>query len=380
MRNYIDTMDTVQTQFKSVEMISENVTTSIRKQASAFDDLRESTGAAEPSLDDVVDALEDVKAESDEISFYEIARAAEDLEGTVIPIFDNITQGLSDIQDGARVDHAFVDVGLNIAEHFIPGFEAATAFLDTMQQIDELLSTGIRPESAFEGVNRAQGFQLPGESDEAFERRIQRLRELGIFDEGDIRTRQAASRRREGEPDIERASVRPDRRRRDRIAGRQGYRPPGTRYNATTGEFEPIPFIFDEDASGGSGLGAPRPVEPEALVEATEPSTDAEEILRSVFRFSQEQRGILAPLEQNVRNAQDFIDNFITADSSPEEVQAAYTALANAEQTLYNEKIGFINNAVGITELARENALQVEESIFNREIREANDDSRWRTH
>lgn len=94
--------------------------------------------------------------------------------------------------------------------------------------------------------------------------------------------------------------------------------------------------------------------------------------LSTVFRFTGEQRGILAPLENAVTAAQDFIDDFLTADSTPEEIQAAYTRLTDAEQALYNQQVAFINNATHITEDARTRALRVAEQLFDREIRDAN--------
>ena len=218
MRDYNAVMGDAQDRLQDVDEISQDVTKAIRGQSTAFDDLRDSTGIAEISLDDVTEALEDVQAASDEISFDEIAREAEALEGTVVPVLDAITQGLADIQDGARIDEAFVDVGLNIGEHLLPGFEIATAFLDTMMQLDELLDGGFVQESAFEGVNAAQGLQLPGESDDAYQRRIQRLRDLGVVDEGDPaqgRTRESTRRTRGGTPvELDRSSARGDRRRR----------------------------------------------------------------------------------------------------------------------------------------------------------------------
>ena len=53
---------------------------------------------------------------------------------------------------------------------------------------------------------------------------------------------------------------------------------------------------------------------------------------------------------------------------------AAYTALANAEQALYDQQISFVENATDITDEVRARVLSVLQSNFNQEIREANDD------
>ena len=106
-----------------------------------------------------------------------------------------------------------------------------------------------------------------------------------------------------------------------------------------------------------------------------EPEAEAEaDPLRSIFRFTGDQRGILAPLVGEVTAAQDFIDNFLTEDSSPEEIRDAYANLTDAETALFNQKVKFILLATDITDEARGRALRVETQIFDREIREANDD------
>ena len=116
------------------------------------------------------------------------------------------------------------------------------------------------------------------------------------------------------------------------------------------------------------------PEEVEAAAEA-EPETEAEvQELQSAFSFSRDQRGILGPLVGEVTAAQDFIDKFLTEDSTPEEIEAAYQRLTDAETALFNQKVQFILLASDITDEARGRALTVEGQIFDREIREANDD------
>ena len=84
---------------------------------------------------------------------------------------------------------------------------------------------------------------------------------------------------------------------------------------------------------------------------------------------------VLAPLEAAVNTAQDALD-FIEEDlnATPEDRIAAYTALANAEQALYDQQVSFVENATDITDDVRTRVLSVLQSNFNQEIREANDD------
>ena len=110
-----------------------------------------------------------------------------------------------------------------------------------------------------------------------------------------------------------------------------------------------------------------------ATGEALEGSVDIPD-LDTVFQFTGAQRQALAPLETAVSEAEEFIQDFIDEDSTPEEVQAAYQRLTAAEQALYNQQITFIQNATGITEAARDEAERVAGALFDREIRSANQD------
>ena len=392
MRSYIDVIDDVQTEFQTVESISDMVTAAIREQGSAFDDLRDATGAVEPTLDDVADALEDIQAESDLITFDDwlneldqIAPALEGLEGTVVPVLDSISGGLSDIREGARVDEAFVGVGLNIGEHLLPGFEIATAFLGTMMEIDNLLNTVNFQEGAIEGVNRAQGFQLPGESDAAFQRRQERLRELGVFDEADAPSRLGTGRTREGDPILDPLSdsVLPGRRRRGTDAGRQGFRPPGTRYNATTGQFEPIPTIFSEDASGGSGLGAPQESADErvGIEEETQARILAIQERAIEDRASNEQR-----LQDDIRGIADSVVAFHerTERRKVEISERATEDRQRIEQRLQDDIRGIADDVVAfhtrtqeqitaVQERATADRLRVEDT-YNQDVQQIADD------
>lgn len=64
MREFVEVMDNVQTEFMTVEEISDRVRESLRGQSEAWDELRRSTGAAEVSIRDALDAL-DISSEVD---------------------------------------------------------------------------------------------------------------------------------------------------------------------------------------------------------------------------------------------------------------------------------------------------------------------------
>ena len=83
---------------------------------------------------------------------------------------------------------------------------------------------------------------------------------------------------------------------------------------------------------------------PEELEEAEIEEADP---LRGVFRLSGEQRNRLTTLAGDVDTAEDNI-RALTDDSTPEQVAAAYQALATAEQAYYNQQIAFIDAGVGI--------------------------------
>ena len=112
-----------------------------------------------------------------------------------------------------------------------------------------------------------------------------------------------------------------------------------------------------------------------AAVEAAVSEQEAVEELADFFSFGRDQRDVLAPLEAAVNTAQDALD-FIEEDlnATPEDRIAAYTALANAEQALYDQQVSFVENATDITDEVRARVLSVLQSNFNQEIREANDD------
>lgn len=108
----------------------------------------------------------------------------------------------------------------------------------------------------------------------------------------------------------------------------------------------------------------PEPPEPEQIAE-----------LSDVFRFSQaERQSILQPLENDVQAAEDFIRDYISEDSTAEEIQNAYTRLITAEGALFTAQRDIILNATGITEDARRAAIRNYTSLFGREVRMANND------
>ena len=110
----------------------------------------------------------------------------------------------------------------------------------------------------------------------------------------------------------------------------------------------------------------------EAIPEPEVPETpDAPAPLRERHRFSAAEQTRLGILETDVRAAEDAV-GLLDESSTEAEITEAYTNLANAEQALYQQKLAFIDGATGITETARQDARELAEGIFGREIFDAN--------
>ena len=137
-------------------------------------------------------------------------------------------------------------------------------------------------------------------------------------------------------------------------AGRSNYRPPNSRWNATKGEWEPIPY--DPYAIGtegtGSGVGAPipkqAPEEEDKGTDETDTGSDPSKASKSprlkTFRFGDEHASRLSSFETEILNAEQAI-KLLTDESSPEMVTQAYTRLANATKALFDEQYAILNEA-----------------------------------
>ena len=109
----------------------------------------------------------------------------------------------------------------------------------------------------------------------------------------------------------------------------------------------------------------------EVETEATKTTEAATETLRHVHRFTQEQADILSGLRDAVEIAETAFER-LTDESRPEEITAAYTALATAQQTLFQTQVGFIKTATGLTETARTQGLAKSRIDFENSIATAN--------
>ena len=109
-----------------------------------------------------------------------------------------------------------------------------------------------------------------------------------------------------------------------------------TTFDATTGFLSNIVGMIQQ---------IPEMVDDQMPEIEAEPETD--DPLRTVFRLSGEQRDRLTTLGGDIDTAEDAI-RALTDDSTPEQVTAAYTALAAAEQAYYQQEIAFIDAGVGI--------------------------------
>ena len=78
--------------------------------------------------------------------------------------------------------------------------------------------------------------------------------------------------------------------------------------------------------------------------------------LQTRFRFTDEQGRVLDPLEDEINEAREAI-RLLSDESTPAEITAAYTRLANAEQAFAAEQLEFIDAGVGVfTDTALESA------------------------
>ena len=108
---------------------------------------------------------------------------------------------------------------------------------------------------------------------------------------------------------------------------------------------------------------------PVATEQATA-DTATDDVIKSVFRFSAEQRATLNTYSGEINAATNAI-RLLNENSTPEEVLAAYTRLGLAEQAYYDKQIEFINAGQGIytdsaLETARINAGQdLQDSLFD---------------
>ena len=122
--------------------------------------------------------------------------------------------------------------------------------------------------------------------------------------------------------------------------------PPGHRYNATLGVYEPIPVIFDEDASGGSGLGVPIAV---AAQEA----------------FPGSEAGVQAAAEAAAAAAESVQMRIAAEMLYSETVQGIYNSVAEAFEAAEERKTEIIQRAAEQRVIADMRLAETQQDIYN---------------
>ena len=186
-----------------------------------------------------------------------------------------------------------------------------------------------------------------GESQAAYEARI----EVGVGVDPDdparTATRDGTRRIGTGASTPGRASVSESRRRRGTgPEEHENVAPPGHRYNATLGVYEPIPVIFDEDASGGSGLGVPIAV---AAQEA----------------FPGSEAGVQAAAEAAAAAAESVQMRIAAEMLYSETVQGIYNSVAEAFEAAEERKTEIIQRAAEQRVIADMRLAETQQDIYN---------------
>ena len=185
-----------------------------------------------------------------------------------------------------------------------------------------------------------------GESQAAYEARI------GVgagVDDDPVRTATRDGTRRigTGASTPGRASVSDGRRRRGTgPEEHENVAPPGHRYNATLGVYEPIPVIFDEDASGGSGLGVPIAV----AAQETLPGSEA---------------GVQAAAEAAAAAAESVQMRIAAEMLYSETVQGIYNSVAEAFEAAEERKTEIIQRAAEQRVIADMRLAETQQDIYN---------------
>ena len=342
------------------------LTSAMREFTDTADDIPRVTAAIEATTRSVDDLLDSIKGlGSGERALDQLETSFFSISDDVVPeVTRDIIDAFVDIAEGDEIPDAFGMLGERIGDTLIDSMSDVLS--DQLggvieDELSKVTASSLASAGATVGISAAviaaitttaipiidlinRAINPPEPTDPA---EIDRLQREQIFQPGhplyipppeedpvsQTRTRDIAE-----DPLSITPSVLPFRRRRDRLADPAPTQiPPGFRYNATTQQIEPIPTIFSEDASGGSGLGAP-------IAEAEQAQ---EEVLQSVFRFTSEQSQVLGNLSNNIETAEDAV-RLLGEDSTSEDVLAAYQGLGTAETAYYTQQIAFVDEGVGI--------------------------------
>ena len=428
LRDYNDVLSETGVSFQSVEDISQDVTSEIRGQAIAFDNLRAAAETTDITLDDL------------DATMQRIDEAADDAETSIVNFggaFDrlgsNIIDFVDDVASGGGVIDAFENLGLSVADAFVNEFESnlnerlASTIADALGDGGGGAGAGA---AAANASGLSGGLASIGAGIAAFAIPVAALTGLvyGLVtrDDSEARARNALG---------------GDLLTQDEVRGQQGIRGgeirgPNPIVDAVNEVLSPIGLelsdegvistvqgkvrrqISPQDPSiltgvqGGAGpqnaqqfLAANSIIrnltpgqddqergvvfDPDAIVDAVEETTAViEEALAGseagvpdpaadplgTFSLTRGEREVLAPYLASVRDAEDAIED-LTEDSTPQEIADAYGDLVFAQTNLSSITEGIIRAAedVGrITGTAAINAIDTLESDLGDDIKVAN--------
>ena len=374
------------TDFDSAFQLSE---ATIPKVTSA---MREFTGTA-PDIEKVERAVEQTTRSIDDL-LDSVGRVPGEVEGSfgvIEDAFNAIPNLLIDIANDGEISVAFEDLGNTIGESLIASLSSTLAdnlggaVSDALAEteIGEALLTG-DVLSATGGLGSAIGAGIaiavaaavtaipiidlinrainPPEA--STDEEIDQFNRNQFFQRGDprrdpnfdpnapppVRTATRDGTRRIGTGEARQggvASVSEGRRRRGTgPEEHENVAPPGHRYNATLGVYEPIPVIFDEDASGGSGLGVPIAV---AAQEA----------------FPGSEAGVQAAAEAAAAAAESVQMRIAAEMLYADTVQGIYNSVAEAFEAAEERKTEIIQRAAEQRVIADMRLAETQQDIYN---------------
>ena len=414
MRAYIDELEDVEGGLVDVEMISENVRRALGSQGDAFDDLRDDVDTAEVSLDDIDDTMDDIgrtieddlidSVTSLDLAFEELGNNIPGFLADTLAILGEVNEEIAGVADSVNNLVGAAASGNPIA--FLAEIPGLARELNALQT-DESLTTSARADRVFGVISQIEDSDLSPQQQQQLIAPLQDyIRELltrsilsatEAFAPALIAQHQAFAGTRGLDFDF-------DTSRENLGLGDTGFQ---TAFDLDELDLTPVIAQLEavaeiseilnqditpalqpnfqaqsrgafaanqarQDAPGASELSQQYAA---AVAESENAAEAVEELaaLADFFSFDRGERDVLSPLEASVNTAQDALDA-LGDDASAEDRIAAYQALAAAEQALYDQQVSFITNATEITDEARGRALEVAGSVFDREIREANDD------
>ena len=356
--------------------------------------MREFTGTA-PDIARVERAVESTTQSVDDLfdSIDALPNVAEDATTDISGGFDrlgsNIIDFVDDLASGGEVETAFENLGSSVADAWVNEFEdvlnerlsdaltdavtnaaadeglltAAGSLGSTIGGVSAIaLAAAVTAIPIIDLVNRAINPPEPSTDEE-----IDQFNRNQFFQPGDprrdpnfdpnapppVRTATRDGTRRIGTGEAGQgavASVSEGRQRRGTAPeDHANVAPPGHRYNATLGVYEPIPVIFDQDASGGSGLGAP--------IVATQAQIDAAEAIAEA---------VAAAAAEAAEAAAEALQMRIAAEMRySDTVQDIYNDVTAAYEAAEQRKTEITQRAVEMRAEADMRLADTQQDIFN---------------